>query len=139
MPRERSEGMVDSFLGMFSPFTAISRELQSTLQLDRLPACRSDHGRLEILLRGGGMTADTMENRIALARRLTEAARPILRARRKREHRRLADRAMAVVFEDEQIVADGIATSRFTFLASHDFDTRQQESNDSGGRAIESF
>lgn len=103
----------------------MARELQYTLQLDRAPACRGDHGRLEILLRGTGLTDDALENRVAFARRLTDAARPLLRAHRKREPRRFADRAIAVVFEDEQVVEGGIATSRFTYVASHDNDLRR--------------
>ena len=116
--------MVESFLGMFSPYTAMSRELQSLLKLDRAPACRGDHGRFEILLRGSGITDAALENRVALARRLTEAARPLLRAHRKKKQRVFGDRAIAVVFEDEQVVEDGIATSRFTYVASHDHDAR---------------
>lgn len=110
---------------MFSRYSAMARELQYTLQLDRAPACRGDHGRLEILLRGTGLTDDALENRVAFARRLTDAARPLLRAHRKREPRRFADRAIAVVFEDEQVVEGGIATSRFTYVASHDNDLRR--------------
>lgn len=41
---------------------------------------------------------------------------------RNSERRRLAERAISVVFEDEQVVEDGIATSKFTYLASHDHD-----------------
>lgn len=120
---------------MFSPLAAMSKELQATLQLDRTPSCRREHGRLEILLRGGGMTEAPRDQQIALARRLTDAARPMLRAHRKRDHRRLAERAIAVVFEDEQVVSDGIATSRFTYLASHDHDSA---GTDRTGRRIDS-
>ncbi|MEO7218839.1 MAG: hypothetical protein ABI026_11650 [Gemmatimonadaceae bacterium] len=117
--------MVESFIGMFSPYADLSRGLQETLRLDRLPACRSDHGRLEILLRGAGLTDRPLEERIAVAQQITDAARPLLRLHRKREHRRYAERAIAVVFEDEQLASAGIATMRFTFLASHDTDPRQ--------------
>ncbi len=117
-----SGGMVEKFLGMFSPFMAMSRELQSMLQLQRPPACRAEHGRLEMLLRGAGITGQPLEQRVALARRLAEAARPLLRANSKRKQRRYAERAIAVVFEDEAIVDDGIATSRFSYVASHDYE-----------------
>jgi hypothetical protein len=130
MQRDRSGGLVERFLGMFSPYAAMSRELQAVLQLDRTPSCRSDHGRLEILLRGAGLASESMENRIDLALRLAEAARPLLRSQRKGEQRRLASRAVAVVFEDEAIVGNGIATTRFTYLASHDND------NDNDNEAI---
>ena len=117
--------MVESLIGIFSPYADLSRGLQETLRLDRLPACRRDHGRLEILLRGAELTDRTLEERITLAQQLTDAARPLLRLHRKREQRRYAERAIAVVFEDEQVVNSGIATMRFTFLASHDTDPRQ--------------
>lgn len=122
MRLRRSSGIVESFLGIFSPYADLSRGLQETLQLDRLPACRSDHGRLEILLRGAGMTERPLEERITLAQQLTNAARPLLRMHRKRDRRRYADRAIAVVYEDEQVASAGIATMKFTFLASHDTD-----------------
>ena len=114
--------MVEKLIGMFSPYADLSRGLQETLQLDRLPTCRNDHGRLEILLRGAGLTDRTLEERVTVAQQITNAARPLLRLHRKREHRRYAERAIAVVFEDEQIASSGIATMRFTFLASHDND-----------------
>lgn len=75
-------------------------------------------------MRGGGMTDAPLADRVALARRLTDAARPLLAAHRKREIRRLGGRAISVVFEDEQIVDHGVATSRFSYLASHDHDDR---------------
>ncbi len=115
-----SGGMVEKFLGMFSPFTAISRELQAMLQLERQPAFRAEHGRLEILLRGSGITEQPQDQRIAIARRVTDAARPLLRVISNRQRRRYAERAIAVVFEDETIVDGGIATSRFSYVASHD-------------------
>jgi hypothetical protein len=112
--------MIDAVTGLFYPFTDISSELQQTFRLERAPACRSEHGRLEILLRGAGITDQPLEQRLALARSLTDAIRPLLRRRSKREHRRLAERAISVVFEDEAVVGEGIATSRFSYLASHD-------------------
>ena len=119
---DQASGLVESFIGMFSPYMAMSRDLQAMFQLQRPPACRADHGRLEILLRGVGMTDEPLEQRVSLARRLTEAARPLLRAHSKHKHRRFAERAIAVVFEDEQVVGEGIATSRFSYLASHDYE-----------------
>jgi hypothetical protein len=71
------------------------------------------------------MTDRPVEQRIDLAQRLTDAARPLLRLQRKRTQRRQAERAIAVVFEDEQLIGNAIATSRFTVLASHDMDPRQ--------------
>jgi hypothetical protein len=115
-------GIVDRIIGMFSPFTSISRELQSMFQLDRPPACRAEHGRFEILLRGAGMTAQPVDQRVALANELTDAVRPILRAEHKRKYRRYAERAISVVFEDEQVAGEGIATSRFSYVASFDHD-----------------
>jgi hypothetical protein len=126
MPRRGNKGAFDSFLGIFSPYGDLSRDLQETLQLSRAPSCRSDHGRLEILLRGMGMTDRPVEERIALALNLTHAARPLLRMHRKRDRRRQAERAIAVVFEDEAIVGGGLATTRFTYLASHDTDSRDE-------------
>ena len=76
-------------------------------------------------MRGGGLTEAPLPERLALARRITGAARPLLAAHRKREIRRLAGRAISVAFEDEQIVEDGVATSRFSYLASHDHDARE--------------
>jgi hypothetical protein len=107
---------------MFSPHTELSRQLQSMLTLDRAPSCSSDHGRLEILLRGSGMTDQSLESRVTLAQKLTDTARPLLRDKDKREHRRFAERAIAVVFEDEQVAGNGIATSRFTYVASVEHD-----------------
>jgi hypothetical protein len=118
--------MIESFVGMFSPYSELSRGLQETLQLSRLPSCRNDHGRLEILLRGAGMTDRPVDERVSLAQRLTHAARPLLRMHRKREKRRQAERAIAVVFEDEMILGNGIATTKFTYLASHDADPRRE-------------
>jgi hypothetical protein len=120
------QGVIQSFLGIFTPYADLSRGLQETLQLDRLPACRNEHGRLEILLRGAGLTDQPLESRIDLAQRITNAARPLLRLHRKREHRRYAERAIAVVFEDEQVVGSAIATMKFTFLASHDTDLQKR-------------
>jgi hypothetical protein len=61
-----------------------------------------------------------MEQRVELARQVTATARPLLRVHSKRDRRRYANRAIAVIFEDETVVGDGIATSRFSFVASHD-------------------
>lgn len=139
MRSDRGAGVVASVLGMFSPFSRMSRELQERLQLDRAPSCRVDRGRLEILVRGAGMTDAAVDSRVALAQRLTSAARPLLLAQRKRAHKRYAARAIAVVFEDEAIAQNGIATTRFTFVASHDSDAagltpraRQGRSEESG-------
>lgn len=65
------------------------------------------------------MTDAPMERRVALARRLDDAARPLLRDEGRRR-RRYADRAISIVFEDEQIAGEGIATSRFTYVARFD-------------------
>jgi len=124
MPHKRPGGIVDTMLGIFSPLAGVAKDLQLSLHLDRTLWCRTEHGRLEIVMRGGGLTDDPLPERIALARKLTDAARPVLAAHRKRQIRRLAGRAIAVVFEDEQIVDDGVATSRFSYLASHDHDDR---------------
>jgi hypothetical protein len=120
--QQRAGRVIENLIGIFSPFAAMSSELQSRFGLERTPACRAQHGRLEILVRGARMTSEPLANRIALARRLTEAARPLLREHRKKQRRRLAERAISVVFEDEQVVEDGIATSKFTYVASHDHD-----------------
>ena len=117
--------MIERLIGIFSPFAGMCRELQLHFGLVRAPACSATHGRLEILLRGGGNTTEPIEARIALARRLAEAVRPLLREQRKNRHRRLADRAISVVFEDEQVVDGGIATLRFTYVASHDHDMQR--------------
>ncbi len=124
MRRSRVGDLVETVVGIFSPLAGVAKDLQGALQLDRSLWCGKEHGRLEILMRGGGLTDAPLPERIALARKLTEAARPLLAEHRKREIRRLADRAIAVVFEDEQIIGDGVATSRFTYLASHDHDDR---------------
>lgn len=102
---------------MFAPFTALGKQLQALFQLDRPPAVRAEHGRLEILIRGTGMTDDPVDTQVALASQITDAARPLLLQHRKREHRRYADRAIAVSFEDERVMATGLATSRFTYVA----------------------
>ena len=120
--RRNGTSTIEKLIGIFSPFAAMSRELQLQFALERPPACSAQHGRLEILLRGGGITTEPIETRIALARRLTDAARPIVREQRKSRRRRLAERAISVVFEDEQVVDGGIATLRFTYVASHDHD-----------------
>ncbi len=117
--RDPSGGIVETILGIFLPFASISRELQSVFNLDRAPGCRAEHGRFEILIRGAGMTAESMERRVALAHGLDEAVRPLLRDEGRRR-RRYAERAIAIVFEDEQIVGAGIGTSRFTYVARMD-------------------
>lgn len=122
---------------MFSPYAAMSRELQSLFKLDRAPVCGAEHGRLEILIRGAGITDDALERRIAFARRLTEAARPLLRTHSKRKRRRYAERAIAVVFEDEKVVGEGIATSRFMYVASHDHDTNRDASRNPARSALD--
>jgi len=122
--------MIDSLVNLFSPYTALSKELQAMFQLARLPACRAEHGRLEILIRGAGMTAEPLSDRITLAHRLVDAARPLLRAHRKREGRRHADRAIAISFEDEQVIDGGIATTKFSYVAL----MGNEPVNDSGNR-----
>jgi hypothetical protein len=114
--------LIDTIMGLFNPYNSVARELQAAFRLERPPACRVQHGRLEIVVRGAAMTSAPVEQRVALARQFTAMARPLLRAHSKRDRRRYASRAIAVIFEDETIVGDGIATSRFTFLASHDSD-----------------
>lgn len=109
--------MIDSLVNIFSPYTALSKELQAIFQLPRLPACRAEHGRLTILIRGAGMTAEPLPDRIMLAHRIVDAARPLLRAHRKREGRRHAERAIAISFEDEEVIEGGIATTRFSYVA----------------------
>lgn len=110
--------MIDSLIEMFSPFSTLSKELQAMFQLERPPSCRAEHGRLEILVRGAGITERPLDERVELAHRLVDAARPLLHADSKRERRRYADRAIAVNFEDEQVMQYGIATSRFTYVAA---------------------
>ena len=124
MPRDGMGGIIGTVLDMFSPLAGFAKDLQETLHLDRSLWCRTEHGRLEIVMRGGSLTDAPMAERLALARRITVAARPILADHRKREIRRLAGRAISVAFEDEQIVDDGVAMSRFSYLASHDHDER---------------
>ncbi len=109
--------MIEGIVAMFAPFTALSKQLQTLFQLERPPAVRKEHGRLEILLRGTGMTDAPISERVATAHQISDAARPLIREHRKREHRRYADRAIAVSFEDEQVMDAGIATSRFTYVA----------------------
>lgn len=109
--------MIDGIVAMFAPFTSLSRQLQAVFQLQRPPAVRAEHGRLEILIRGTGMTEEPLGDRVSLAHQITEATRPLLRQYSKRERRRYADRAIAVSFEDENVMATGIATSRFTYVA----------------------
>jgi hypothetical protein len=126
MRREQpGSGVIDGIMAMFAPFTALSKQLQSIFQLERPPALRVEHGRLGILIRGTGVSDDPLADRIALAHQITEATRPLLRQYSKRERRRYADRAIAVSFEDEQVMETGIATSRFTYVAlmPHDAQT----------------
>ena len=61
-----------------------------------------------------------MHERVTLASQLTDAVRPMLRAEHKRQYRRYAERAIAIVFEDEQVIGSGIATTAFTYIASVD-------------------
>ncbi|MEO7042938.1 MAG: hypothetical protein ABI035_11810 [Gemmatimonadaceae bacterium] len=129
MPRDAMGGIIGTVVGMFSPLAGFARDLQETLQLDRSLWCRREHGRLEIVMRGGGLTDAPLADRVALARRITDAARPLLADHRKREIRRLAGRAISVAFEDELIVNEGVATSRFSYLASHDHDERELDSD----------
>jgi len=109
--------VIDGIVAMFAPFTGLAKQLQAIFQLDRPPAIRKEHGRLEILLRGTGMTDAPMSERVATAHQISDAARPLISQHRKREHRRFAERAIAVSFEDEQVMDAGIATSRFTYVA----------------------
>jgi hypothetical protein len=113
----RRDRLIDGIVGMFAPFTALSKQLQTIFQLERPPAMRKERGRLEILLRGTGMTEAPISERIATAQQISDAARPLLLQQRKRDHRRYADRAIAVSFEDEKAMDSGIATSRFTYVA----------------------
>lgn len=118
MRRERSaNGVIDRIVAVFAPFTVLSKQLQTIFQLERPPAVRKEHGRLEILLRGTGMTDAPLSDRVTTAHQITDAARPLLRQHSKRERRRYADRAIAVSFEDEKVMDTGIATSRFTYVA----------------------
>jgi hypothetical protein len=125
-PRRKTQtstgGVIEEFISAFSPFAKLSKELQATLRLDRAPSCRTEHGRLVIVLRGGGLTDQPLEAKIALAEQFAAAARPLLAESSRREHRRYAERAISVGFEDEIVIRAGIATTRFTFLASHDKD-----------------
>jgi hypothetical protein len=113
----RRDRLIDGIVGMFAPFTALSKQLQTIFQLERPPALRKERGRLEILLRGTGMTEAPISERIATAQQISDAARPLLLQQRKRDHRRYADRAIAISFEDETAMDSGIATSRFTYVA----------------------
>ena len=112
-----AHGLIDRVVAVFAPFTATSRQLQSIFQLERPPAVRRERGRLEILLRGTGMTDAPLSDRVATAHQITDAARPLLRQHSKRGRRRYADRAIAVIFEDEKAMETGIATARFTYVA----------------------
>jgi hypothetical protein len=112
-----ADGVLDGIVAVFAPFTGVSKQLQAIFQLERPPAVRKGRGRLEILLRGTGMTDAPMPERVALAHQIADAARPLIRQHGKRQRRRYADRAIAVSFEDEQVMDAGIATSKFTYVA----------------------
>jgi hypothetical protein len=118
-------GIVESIIGMFSPFTHIGRQIQGAFNLERTPACRAEHGRFELLIRGGGITDLRLEQRVSLAHQLTDTVRPLLGAESKKKHRLYGARAIAIVFEDEQVTANGIATSRFTYVASVEHDPEE--------------
>ena len=122
MTARNPDGVVESILAMFSPYSQVAKQIRTRFGLERAPSCRFVHGRLELLIRGAGVTEQPVADRIVMARALVAELRPLLRDHSKREARRGADRAIAVVFEDEQVVGDGIATSRFSYLASHDRD-----------------
>lgn len=115
-------GVVESIIGIFLPYTRIGRQVQAAFNLERTPGCRADHGRFELLIRGAGMTDRPLEERVALAHQLTDVVRPLLRAERKRQLRRFGERAIAIAYEDEQVEANGIATSRFTYVGSVEHD-----------------
>lgn len=115
-------GIVESIIGMFSPYTHIARQVQAMFNIERAPGCRAEHGRFELVIRGAGMTDRPIAERVAFALQLTDAVRRLLRAESKRKYRRYGERAIAIAFEDEQVAANGIATSRFTYVASVEHD-----------------
>lgn len=109
--------MINAVIRLFMPFGEVSDALQKEFAFARPPACSKNRSRLQITIRGAGLTDESISVRLDLAVRLARSARPVLRASTTRDLRRRAGRAILIVFEDEKIVDGGVATARFSFLA----------------------
>lgn len=103
------------------PHGHVADALQHAFSLPRPPLCRMQRSRFEIVVRGAGLSREPIDRCIAIADAMTDAARPLLAASHLRVARRAAAFAIRVTFEDEEIVAGGVATTRISYVAAmHD-------------------
>jgi len=103
---------------IFLPHADIADLLQAHFGFPRRPACRTQHGRFEVTVRGAGVTSQSVEQCVALAEAIAVTVRPLLTASHRHITRRSARYALRVTFEDERVVGHGVATSSLSYVAT---------------------
>lgn len=110
--------MIRKLRRIFLPHADIADVLQAQFALPRRPACRTQHGRFEVTVRGAALSAQPVERCVALAEAIAAAVRPLLAESHRSITRRSARYALRVTFEDERIVGRGVATTSVSYVAT---------------------
>ena len=106
-----------SIVYKFFPFRLLGEQIQHEVGLSAPAACREDHGRLEVLIRGEGLSRADDDSVVRRAIDVTRAARQHAARSSQRRVSRKAKRAIVVIFEDELLHSGAVLTSRKTYVA----------------------